>query len=64
MSAFWRKKTPFIDQNCTYEKEPKRFGHGPPPLPPPNLDKIIPNICHFFYTDKIFGEQNLHQKNA
>ena len=23
---------------------------------------IIPDICHFFYTDKIFGEKNLHQK--
>ena len=24
----------------------------------------IPHICHFFYTSKIFGEQNLHRKNA
>ena len=22
----------------------------------------IPHICHFFYTCKIFGEKNLHQK--
>ena len=22
----------------------------------------IPDICHFFYTGKIFGEKNLHQK--
>ena len=22
---------------------------------------IIPDICHFFYTGKIFGEKNLHQ---
>ena len=25
---------------------------------------FIPDICHFFYTSKIFGEQNLHRKNA
>ena len=24
----------------------------------------IPHICHFFYTSKIFGELNLHRKNA
>ena len=24
----------------------------------------IPDICHFFYTDKIFEEKNLHRKNA
>ena len=23
--------------------------------------KHIPHICHFFYTGKIFGEQNFHQ---
>ena len=23
---------------------------------------FIPDICHFFYTSKIFGEQNLHRK--
>ena len=23
---------------------------------------LIPDICNFFYTGKIFGEQNLHQK--
>ena len=22
---------------------------------------IIPDICHFFYTGKIFGEENLHR---
>ena len=25
---------------------------------------IIPYNCHFFYTDTIFGEYNLHPKNA
>ena len=30
--AFWRKKTPFIDQKCTYEKVPKNWA-GPPPPP-------------------------------
>ena len=23
---------------------------------------LIPDICHFFYTGKIFGEKNLHRK--
>ena len=45
--AFWRKWTPFIDQNCTYEKEPKEFRHGPPPPPPPHLDKIQKNSSFF-----------------
>ena len=26
------------------------------------ITKGIPHICHFFYTGKIFGELNLHQK--
>ena len=26
-----------------------------------NQDERIPHICHFFYTGKIFGEENLHQ---
>ena len=26
------------------------------------LMKGIPDICHFFYTGKIFGESNLHRK--
>ena len=29
--AFWRKKTPFINQKCTYEKVPKKLGRAPPP---------------------------------
>ena len=27
-----------------------------------NMHGIIPDICHFFYRSKIFGEWNLHQK--
>ena len=30
--AFWRKKTPFIDQKCTYEKVPKIWAGPSPPL--------------------------------
>ena len=30
--AFWRKKTPFIDQKCTYEKLTKNMGRALPPL--------------------------------
>ena len=41
--AFWRKSTPFIDQKCTYEKVPKKFGQGPPPLFGQN-----PKEQHFF----------------
>ena len=28
--AFWRKKTPFIYQKCTYEKVTKKLGRPPP----------------------------------
>ena len=27
-----------------------------------NAVQVIPNICHFFYTGKFFGEKNLHRK--
>ena len=32
----------------------------------PRVDFVscIPDICHFFYTNKTFGEKNLHRKNA
>ena len=43
--AFCRKKTPFIDQKCTYEKIPKKLGMPPPP--PPHLDKIQKNSSFF-----------------
>ena len=42
--AFWRKQTPFIDQNCTYEKQTKNLGRA---LPPPHLDKIQINSYFF-----------------
>ena len=29
--AFWRKKTPFIDQKCTYEKVTQKNWAGPSP---------------------------------
>ena len=32
--ALWRKKTPFLDQKCTYEKVPKKLGMA---LPPPSF---------------------------
>ena len=28
------------------------------------IQVYIPDICHFFYTDKIFGEKNLYRKNG
>ena len=28
---------------------------------PEDSGTTIPHICHFFYTGKIFGEQNLHR---
>ena len=27
----------------------------------PIMGIVIPHICHFFYTGKIFGEENLHR---
>ena len=30
--ALWRKKTPFIDQKCFYEKVPKNWAGPPHPL--------------------------------
>ena len=43
--AFWRKKTPFIGQNCTYEKVSKIWAGQSPQ--PPHLDKIQKNSSFF-----------------
>ena len=40
-----------IDHSC--KENPKK-----------DMSSPIPHICHFFYTSKIFGELNLHRKNA
>ena len=60
--AFWRKKTPIIDQQCTYEKVPeKNLGRALPP--PSDLDKIQKNSSFFSGSRPLHASESDVEKN-
>ena len=60
--SFWRKKTPIIDQQCTYEKVPeKNLGRALPP--PSDLDKIQKNSSFFSGSRPLHAPESDVEKN-
>ena len=48
--------------NNSNQKQLKKRKYGRGSMYLRGVNNSIPHICHFFYTGKIFGELNLHQK--